>query len=73
MADQPIETARSPFVAARCVDCGTHVVAVPGAVDPLCLQCRRTRCRIDWPWFEPTGDWHPTVGYCAPGQTWRPK
>jgi hypothetical protein len=36
----------------------------------MCVECRRNLCAIDWPWFEPIGEWHPTVGYCSPGQTW---
>lgn len=70
MANDAIDTTRSPFLSVRCVGCNTHVVAVPEAVDPMCIQCRRDWCAIDWPWFEPVGEWRPVVGYCSPGQTW---
>jgi hypothetical protein len=71
MADRPVDTTNSPFISVLCADCGTHVVAVPDStVEPLCIQCRRGRCNIDWPWFEAIGSWHPTVGYCSPGQAW---
>lgn len=70
MANQPIDTAGTPFESRQC-RCGTYVVAVPGAVDPMCLECRRNQENIDWPWFEPTGQWHPTVGYPAPGSAGR--
>ena len=68
MADQPIDCSGTPFESRQC-RCGTYVVAVPGAVDPMCLECRRTSEEIDWEWFAPVGKWHPTVGYAAPGSS----
>jgi hypothetical protein len=49
--------------------CGVMVMISPGSSEePLCMECRRTQAGIDWPWFEPLGVWHPTIGYTAPGQ-----
>lgn len=69
MADKPVDTNGSPFIAAVCRGCGTNVVAVPEAdpQDTLCLECRRAQTGIDWPAQDPLGDWHPTVGYAVPG------
>lgn len=68
MADEPIDCSGSHYVSARCVGCGTHVVAVPEQIDQArCLDCRRTHEQITVPWFTPYGKWHPTVGYPAPG------
>lgn len=68
MADQPIDTTDTPFVNVACVACGTWVIAVPERVDmAMCLDCRRSQEGIDWPWFTAEGDWHPSVGYPAPG------
>lgn len=69
MADQQIDTANTPFVSVPCVgDCRTWVVAVAEHADmAMCLECRRDREKIDWVWFEPFGEWHPTLGYPSPG------
>lgn len=31
--------------------------------EAMCLQCRRDGEGIDWEWFAPIGEWHPTVDY----------
>lgn len=73
MANSPIDTSGTHYISALCTGgCGAYVVA---AADyhgqPLCLECRRTGEEIDWEWFAPLGEWHPTLGYPAPGSSGR--
>jgi len=47
----------------RCIDCGTTAYAVEEHVnDALCMDDRRKRAGIDWPWLSKSGRWHPTRG-----------
>lgn len=71
MADQPVDCTDTHYVPALCLGCGTHVVTVPGVTEPLCLDCRRAKERIDWPWLTAEGEWHPTLGYSPPGWSGR--
>jgi len=67
VADQPIDCTESAFRAARCVGCGTNVVAATGYDgEPMCLSCRRTAEGIDWESQDLIGEWHPAVGYPRP-------
>lgn len=49
-----------------CVDCRTHVVAVPGIAQPRCLQCFRQAAGITWASGDVVGEWHPSGGGTAP-------
>jgi hypothetical protein len=64
MATEPIDCTGTAFESHQCVSCRDYVVVAQGFVGkPMCLGCRRESEGIDWPWFEPFGEWHPTVGY----------
>jgi hypothetical protein len=40
------------------------VFSVPEhALDAMCLNCARDDAGVDWEWFAPIGEWHPTVDY----------
>lgn len=59
---QDIATAIS--VKTVCCVCEVSVFSVPEhASDAMCLNCARETAGIDWEWFAPIGEWHPTVDY----------
>lgn len=73
MAKDPIDTSGTHYISALCTGgCGAYVVAAADYTgQPMCLECRRTGEEIDWEWFAPLGEWHPTVGYSPPGWSGR--
>jgi hypothetical protein len=68
MANQPIDCSRTHYESTQCVGCPAYVVIAQGFTGvAMCLECRRSHENIDWEWFTPLGEWHPEVGYPAPG------
>lgn len=39
---------------------------------PKCIDCGRLDAGVEWPWFTPLGEWHPTVGYASIGLAEQP-
>ncbi len=64
-ADRYETVAGSFLVKAGCVDCrGADCFVILEKVDVArCIECGRANQDIQHAWFEPVGEWHPTVGY----------
>lgn len=60
---EPVEA--SHLVMTRCCVCRTAPAAATPehARDAMCIECGREKAGVIYPWFEPFGEWHPTVGY----------